>query len=266
MKSCLSALQINEKEYPPKEVLHTIGRAKDKLMTPEEFIEEYGGNVKMRNIGKIYKYYQQKLMEYNAVDFDDIINLTVRLLNENPEVGQYYANKFHYVLVDEYQDTNRAQYELITALASGHKNLCVVGDDDQSIYGWRGADIQNIIDFESQYQNCKVIKLEQNYRSTQIILDAANKIIQNNAKRKGKELWTAQAGGDKICVFFAENEREEAQFAVSNIKKLQDTEQKKLTDFAFLYRTHTQSRILEDSLVREGIPYRICLLYTSRCV
>jgi len=256
MKSCLSALNISEKEYPPREVLSYIGRAKDKLLTPDEFILENEFDVKMRNIGRIYKYYQQKLLEYNAVDFDDIINLTVKLLTENKDIRDFYVNKFKYVLVDEYQDTNKAQYMLISSLA-GNNNLCVVGDDDQSIYGWRGADIQNIIDFESQYTGCKVIKLEQNYRSTQVILDAANEIINNNLMRKGKSLWTAQEGGDKITVYCGDNERDEALSCVALIIDMVKNQGKNLSDFAFLYRTHTQSRIIEDALVREAIAYRI---------
>ncbi len=256
MKSCLSAMGVNEKEYPVFEMLHAIGRAKDKLMTPEDYMEAYS-DYKNRNIGEVYRYYQRRLKEYNALDFDDIIRLTVNLLERDDEVRDYLSNKFRYILVDEYQDTNMAQYKLISLLASKHKNLCVVGDDDQSIYGWRGADIQNIIDFENQYDGCRVIRLEQNYRSTQIILDAANKIIENNVNRKGKHLWTAQEGGDKIELYQAGNDRDEAVNAVARIKKLSRDENCPLSDFAFLYRTHSQSRVIEDTLVREGIPYKI---------
>ncbi len=256
IKTCLSAMGVNEKEYPPFEVMHAIGRAKDKLMTPEDYLDTYT-DFKNRNIGEIYRYYQRKLKEYNALDFDDIIRLTVKLLETDTEVREYLSNKFRYILVDEYQDTNMAQYRLISLLASVNKNLCVVGDDDQSIYGWRGADIQNIIDFENQYDGCRVIKLEQNYRSTQIILDAANKVIENNQGRKGKKLWTAQEGGDKIQLYLARDDRDEAVNAVAQIKKLTRSENAGLSDFAFLYRTHSQSRVIEDTLVREGLPYKI---------
>ncbi len=256
LKTCLSSMGVNEKEYPPSEMLHAIGRAKDKLMTPEDYINIYS-DYRNRNIGEIYKTYQRKLKEYNALDFDDIIRLTVDLLQRDLEARDYLSNKFRYILVDEYQDTNMAQYKLISLLAQTNKNLCVVGDDDQSIYGWRGADIQNIIDFENQYDHCRVIRLEQNYRSTQIILDAANRVIERNSNRKGKNLWTAKEGGEKINLYYAENDRDEAINAVADIKKLIDDGKGTLSDCAFLYRTHTQSRIIEDVLVREGLPYKI---------
>lgn len=256
MKTCLESLNISEKLFPPKEVLHKIGRAKDSLMGPEEFIQT-ADTAKDKMIGEIYKFYQGRLRSYNALDFDDIINHTVNLLDTYEEIRSYYAEKFRYVLVDEYQDTNKAQYKLISLLASGSGNLCVVGDDDQSIYGWRGADIQNIIDFEDNYKNCSVIRLEQNYRSTQNILDAANYIIMNNTNRKGKNLWTAAEGGDKIEFYLAQDDRDEAFHSVEKLTSLVFSENKKYSDFAYLYRTHAQSRIIEDALIRAGIPYRV---------
>lgn len=256
IKMCLSRLGFSEKVLPPKEVLGYIGRAKDSLIEPDEF-ELTADSAKTSDIAKIYKIYQSYLRENNAVDFDDIINLTIKLFKKFDDVRAFYADKFHHVLVDEYQDTNRAQYELISLLSSKHKNLCVVGDDDQSIYGWRGADIRNIIDFENTFPNCTVIRLEQNYRSTKNILDAANSIIKNNENRKGKTLWTSSGDGEKIYCYEASDDRDEADKIISSISSITSTQGAFFRDFAVLYRTHSQSRIIEDALVRNGIPYKI---------
>ncbi len=256
IKMCLSRLGFAEKEFPPKEVLGYIGRAKDNLIEPEEFCDT-ADTKKEQDIGSIYKIYQKYLKENNAVDFDDIINLTVNLLKKHPEVKKSYSEKFQHVLVDEYQDTNRAQYELIELLSSHHKNLCVVGDDDQSIYGWRGADIRNIINFEDTFSGCKVIRLEQNYRSTGNILNAANSIISNNLNRKGKTLWTTGEDGEKISCFVASDDRDEAYNVVNKIDMLMREEDASYSDFAVLYRTHSQSRVIEDSFIRNGLPYNI---------
>ncbi|MEN8905931.1 MAG: UvrD-helicase domain-containing protein, partial [Clostridiales bacterium] len=190
IKDCLKELDINEKNYPVKQAIYTISNAKDELIDCKRFEKIYQSDYKMSKFASIYTLYQKKLKQYNAVDFDDIIIKTIQLFNDNPDVLDYYQNKFQYVLVDEYQDTNTAQYSLISMLSKKYKNLCVVGDDDQSIYGWRGANIRNILDFEVEFKGCKTIKLEQNYRSTSVILEAANEIIKNNISRKSKVLWT----------------------------------------------------------------------------
>lgn len=256
VKMCLERLNISEKFLPPKEILGYIGRAKDNLTEPDEF-ELEADSAKAADVANVYKLYQKYLRENNALDFDDIINLTIKLLKTHEEVRKYYADKFYHVLVDEYQDTNRAQYELISLLSSKHKNLCVVGDDDQSIYGWRGADIRNIIDFENTFSGCKVIRLEQNYRSTKTILDAANNIIKNNENRKGKTLWTQSDTGEKINCYLASDDRDEADKIISVISEITNDESAFYRDFAVLYRTHSQSRIIEDALVRNAIPYKI---------
>ena len=256
VKMCLDRLNISEKALPPKEILGYIGRAKDSLIEPDEF-EQNASSAKEDDVAKVYHLYQRYLAENNAVDFDDIINLTIKLFKKHPDVLEYYTNKFHHVLVDEYQDTNKAQYVLISLLCSKHKNLCVVGDDDQSIYGWRGADIRNIIDFEKSFPGCSVIRLEQNYRSTKNILDAANSIIENNINRKGKTLWTGSESGDKIHCYQAADDRDESDKLISTIAELSDKDSASYRDIAVLYRTHSQSRIIEDALVRNAIPYKI---------
>ncbi len=256
IKMCLDRLGFSEKVLPPKDILGFIGRAKDNLTEPDEF-EDNASSAKEADIAKVYKIYQRYLEENNAVDFDDIINLTIKLFKKFDDIREYYANKFHHVLVDEYQDTNRAQYELISLLCSKHKNLCVVGDDDQSIYGWRGADIRNIIDFENTFPDCTVIRLEENYRSTKNILDAANSIIANNKNRKGKTLWTSSGDGEKIHCYQATDDRDEADRLISSICRLIENDGASYRDFAVLYRTHSQSRIIEDALVRSALPYKI---------
>ena len=257
VKECLKELNINDKNFPPKSMLSEIGRAKDELITPEMFTKMYQTDFRMSKVAKIYELYQKKLKNNNALDFDDIIMLTIKLFMEHPEVLEYYQRKFKYILVDEYQDTNTAQYSLISMLAKRHGNLCVVGDDDQSIYGWRGANIRNILDFEKEFKDAKVIKLEQNYRSTKTILGAANSVIKNNHGRKSKKLWTDNEQGDCIKVLECNNEHEEAYFIANEIKRLREKENIKLRDFAVLYRINAMSRVIEEMFMKEGIAYKI---------
>jgi len=257
IKDCLKELNINEKNFPPRSVLEMIGRAKDELIEAQAYKKMYASDFRMGKVAAVYELYQKKLKQNNALDFDDIIMFTIRLFMDNPPVLEYYQRKFRYVLVDEYQDTNTAQYHLVSLLAQGYRNLCVVGDDDQSIYGWRGANIRNILDFEKEFDNCKVIKLEQNYRSTQVILDAANSVIKNNSARKSKKLWTENPEGSRISCYEGNNEHEEAFFVADEIKRLVSREGKGYKDIAILYRINAQSRVLEEMFMREGIPYRI---------
>ncbi|MGN0525969.1 MAG: ATP-dependent helicase [Acutalibacteraceae bacterium] len=256
MKDVLKVLDIDEKRLPVKYVLNEISRAKDCLKTPGDYTAEAGYDVNKKIIGQAYEKYEQMLEKADAMDFDDIIVNTVKLLRNNPDVLEYYQRRFRYVMVDEYQDTNHAQYVLTSLLASGYRNICVVGDDDQSIYKFRGATIENILEFEDQYSETKVIKLEQNYRSTSIILDAANAVIKNNQGRKGKALWTAKEGGDKIVLRQLNDERDEGRFIADEILN-SVAMGKKLSDFAILYRTNAQSNNIERALVYNSIPYKI---------
>ncbi|NLB80983.1 MAG: UvrD-helicase domain-containing protein [Clostridiaceae bacterium] len=253
IKECLRELNLSDKNFPPKQVLSAISRAKDELLTPDLFEQTLGGDYRFGQISKIYHLYNRKLKRYGAVDFDDIIMLTVQLFEQYPDVLSLYQTKFKYVLVDEYQDTNHAQYRLVSLLAGKHRNLCVVGDDDQSIYKFRGADIENILGFEKQFPEAKVIKLEENYRSTQTILDAANNIIKNNIGRKGKQLWTSKGAGDKIILYKGQTEYDEARYIVQQIEQTATS----YNDFAVLYRMNSQSRVIEDALTRAAIPYRV---------
>ncbi|SHF54494.1 DNA helicase-2 / ATP-dependent DNA helicase PcrA [Caldanaerobius fijiensis DSM 17918] len=256
LKNCIKELDLNEKLYDPKAMLSAISKAKDKMIGPDEYAKAYGEDFRNKKIGDIYRLYQDKLKKNNALDFDDIILKTIELFKSNPEVLDYYQRRFKYIMVDEYQDTNAAQYQLIKLLSSYHQNLCVVGDDDQSIYGWRGADIRNILDFEKDFKNTKVIKLEQNYRSTKQILEAANEVVANNKGRKAKKLWTANDDGTPITVYTAADEHDEAEYAIMRI--LEGVAQgKSFGDYAILYRTNAQSRVFEDVLNREGIPYKM---------
>lgn len=257
IKECLKELNINDKNFPPKSVLETIGKQKDELIDATHFEKLYASDFRLGKIAKIYKLYEKKLKNNNALDFDDIIMNTIKLFDQYPEVLNFYQRRFRYVLVDEYQDTNTAQYTLVRKLSEAYKNLCVVGDDDQSIYGWRGANIRNILDFEKDFKGCKTVKLEQNYRSTQNILDAANNVISNNSGRKCKRLWTENQGGSKIVLCENENEHEEALYTAREIQKLTNDEDRKYKDFAVLYRINAQSRVLEEMFMREGIPYKI---------
>lgn len=256
VKACLDQLNINEKNFPPNAVLSEISRAKDELIYPDRFKRLYASDYRMGRIADIYELYQKRLKANNALDFDDIILLTITVLSNFPEVRDYYANKFRYILVDEYQDTNTAQYMLVSMLASIHGNICVVGDDDQMIYGWRGANIRNILDFEKDYPDCTVIKLEQNYRSTKTILEAANNVIDNNRGRKSKRLWTQNMKGTPVKIFTANDEHDEAYYVAKTIKSLYNSG-RSYNDMAILYRVNAQSRVYEDVLMKLGIPYKI---------
>ena len=249
---------IDEKAFPPKVVLGYISRAKDAMKLAPAYLDEAvkGGDYRIKRMAEIYLEYEKRLKDANALDFDDLILQTVLLLQQDEEVRSYYQRKFRYVLVDEYQDTNNLQYVLASTLAGGHKNFCVVGDDDQSIYRFRGATIENILSFENQYKDCRTIRLEQNYRSTQNILEAANQVIRNNQGRKGKSLWTDHGDGDKLQLYTAMNQDDEAQYVAAQI--LQGYSQgRHWKDHAILYRTNAQSRELEMAMKRNGIPYRI---------
>ncbi len=257
VKDCIKELNLSEKQYEPAAMIGFIGSQKDNLVEPDTYINQNYGDFRERQKGEIYSLYQKKLKENNALDFDDLINKTIELFKRFPDILGFYQDKFKYILVDEYQDTNRAQYILINLLSKKYKNICVVGDDDQSIYGWRGADIRNILDFEKDYANATVIKLEQNYRSTKTILNAANQVIENNEGRKSKRLWTANDEGCPIKIYNGANEHDEANFIVDKIKEISEKEDKKLSDFAILYRTNAQSRVIEEAFLKANIPYKI---------
>ncbi len=256
MKEVLRVLDIDEKRLPVKYVLSEISKAKDSLQTPEEYSDAAGFDVNKKMIGQAFAKYEDMLKKADAMDFDDIIVNTVKLLKENPDVLEYYQRRFRYVMVDEYQDTNHAQYVLTSLLAGGYRNICVVGDDDQSIYKFRGATIENILSFENQYEDTAVIRLEQNYRSTSIILDAANAVIKNNQGRKGKTLWTQTEGGDKICLRLLSDERDEGRFVADEILNAVATG-RRFSDFAILYRTNAQSSSIERALVYNAVPYKV---------
>lgn len=257
MEECLKELNINSKDLPPKAVLGEISRAKDEMINPQRFQKLYSGDFKLEKIGRLYERYQAKLMEYNAVDFDDIILNVIELFNQYDEILMLYQNRFKYVMVDEYQDTNSAQYMLVQLFSQGYNNLCVVGDDDQCIYGWRGANIQNILDFEKDFPDTKVIKLEENYRSTQNILNVANHVVNNNKGRKQKKLWTNNNEGEKIIRYTTNDEREEARFVTGVIKSYISDNNANYKDFAILYRTNAQSRVFEEELMTASMPYKI---------
>ncbi len=256
IKDCIKELGINDKDFPPKSIINAISDAKDKLITPKQFKDEYAGDFRMSKIASVYELYQNKLKKFNAFDFDDLIFKTVELFEENTDVLEYYQNRFKYIMVDEYQDTSHSQFRLIHNLAKKYCNICVVGDDDQSIYRFRGADISNILDFEKQFKNTAIIKLEQNYRSTQQILDAANTVIKNNKGRKSKALWTDIKDGDKIVSYSAMSERDEAYFVANKIKALA-SQGYSYKDFAILFRMNAQSRVLEEVFMNNAIPYRL---------
>jgi DNA helicase-2/ATP-dependent DNA helicase PcrA len=256
MKKTMKELEINTDQFKPQAILSAISKAKNELVDAEIFSGSVGGYWE-EVVSKIYFAYQKKLKSLEALDFDDIILLTVKIFTTYPEVLEKYQNFFRYIMVDEYQDTNRAQYTLIKLLSQKNRNLCVVGDDWQGIYSWRGADIQNILDFEKDYPDATVIKLEQNYRSTQTILDAAYGVISKNIHRKDKKIWTENGGGHLITSFEADNERGEAEFIVHEIENLQRYESFKFSDFVVLYRTNAQSRVIEEAMLRASFPYRI---------
>ena len=257
IKECMKTVNINDKDISEQEIMSKIGKAKDRMQSSRSYKLEHESNFRENKIADVYEMYQKRLKENNALDFDDLIFKTVELFKSNPEVLEFYQRKFKYIMVDEYQDTNGAQYELVKLLASKYKNICVVGDDDQCIYQWRGADIKNILDFEKDYPDAKVIKLEQNYRSKGNILNAANVVIVHNANRKSKVLRTEQELGSKIKVYRAYSDSDEGDFVGKQIADIRNKEDKKYNDFAVLYRTNAQSRIFEESFRRKGIPYKI---------
>ncbi|MBO2515809.1 MAG: DNA helicase PcrA [Clostridiales bacterium] len=255
IKGALKALNIDEKELPVRSVSWAISDAKNKLLTPDEWFAQSARDYRCGQIHDVFISYEERLRSANALDFDDLIMKTLQLFADHPPVLDYYRDRFEYVHVDEYQDTNMAQYEFVRLLTAGSRNLCVVGDDDQAIYGWRGADIRNILDFEKDFPDATVIKLEQNYRSTANILDAANQVIAHNTGRKEKTLWTDDEAGDLIRLYSAGDEREEAAWICEQIRR-----QSKVTPYsemAVLYRTHAQSRVIEEMLMRSGIPYKV---------
>jgi len=258
VKKCIENLNLDEKMYQPRSIHSAISSAKNSLIGVDEFKKEAGGDKRKQKVADIYESYQRHLKENAALDFDDILFYAVKLLKDNPEILEFYRGKFEYILVDEYQDTNHAQYTIIEMLAKKHQNLCVVGDDDQSIYAFRGANIQNILDFEKDFKNCVVIKLEQNYRSTKTVLDAANCVIANNKGRKDKKLWTKADEGELITFIRAENQNDEAKFVVSEIKRIVKTAcLSSYSEIAVLYRINALSRNFEGEFLRQGIPYRI---------
>ena len=256
MKRILKELNIDPKKYDPRSILGTISQAKNSLQTPQDFAKMQGSYYE-EIVAKCYAAYQKELQYNQCMDFDDLIMNTIRLFEEHPDSLTYYQNKFHYIHVDEYQDTNHAQYTLVNLLAGRFRNLCVVGDADQSIYGWRGADMQNILDFEKDYPDAAVILLEQNYRSTKNILSAANQVIENNSNRKPKNLWTENKEGNKITYYRADNERDETRFIVDRMQEEIRSNHRNYGDFAILYRTNAQSRVMEETLLKANIPYKM---------
>jgi len=256
IKDCLKSLELSERTVNPRGVAARISRAKNELLTPGEYATVAADFMEERT-AKVYALYQERLQASHAVDFDDLLMLTVLLFGDKPHVLAYYQNLWRYVLVDEYQDTNHAQYQIVNFLTRSHGNLTVVGDDDQSIYRWRGADLNNILDFERDHPGCKVIRLEQNYRSTQNILDAAGGVVSHNIGRKGKTLWTENPAGDLVVSYQARDEQAEADFVVRTIRTLSAENSYTLDDFAVFYRTNAQSRVLEDALRRDVTPYVI---------
>ncbi len=257
VKECLKTLNMDDKLFTDRSVLAEISNAKNEMLTPSAYQAKYSGDYRKEKIGQVYELYQKRLKENNAVDFDDIINYAIEILSSNADVLQYYTDKFHYVLVDEYQDTNKAQFTLVTILASRYGNITVVGDNDQGIYSFRGADISNILNFEKDFPGTRIIKLEQNYRCTGNILKAANAVIKHNENKYEKKLWTENEEGSLPCLYQAEDEYDEANYIVEQIEHLKTEEYLKPNDFAILYRMNAQSRAIEDILRRENIPYKI---------
>ena len=257
VKECLKSLEIDDKMFTDRAVISEISNAKNEMLEPVQYAMRAGGDYRKEKIARVYAMYQQKLKENNAVDFDDIINLTIKILAENPDVLEYYNDKFKYILVDEYQDTNKSQFTLVTMLAAKYGNITVVGDNDQGIYSFRGADISNILNFEKDFPGTKIIKLEQNYRCTGNILNAANAVIKNNVVKYEKKLWTENDIGELPNFFCGDNEYDEATYVVEQINRLRREEYLKYSDFSVLYRMNAQSRAIEDILRREDIPYKI---------
>ena len=257
IKQCIKQMNLDDKIFTDRSVLAEISNAKNEMLTPMQYNLRTNGEIRKQKIAGVYEIYQRKLKENNALDFDDIINSTIQILTENPDVLEYYSEKFKYVLVDEYQDTNKAQFTLITLLSGRYGDITVVGDNDQGIYSFRGADITNILNFEKDFPGTKIIKLEQNYRSTKAILNAANAVIKHNEKKYEKNLWTEQEEGHLPTVSRLDNEYEEANFIVEQINRLRREEYYKYADFTVLYRMNAQSRSIEDILRRENIPYKM---------
>ena len=257
VKTCIKSIGLDDKMFTDRSVLSEISNAKNEMLEPEQYTVRANGDFRKEKIALVYEMYQKRLKENNAIDFDDIINYTIKILMENPDVLEYYSDKFHYVLVDEYQDTNKAQFTLVTMLASKNGNITVVGDNDQGIYSFRGADISNILNFERDFPGTKIIKLEQNYRCTGNILKAANAVIKNNEVTYKKELWTENEVGNLPVVYSANNEYDEGTYIAQQIEHLRREEYYKYSDFAILYRMNTQSRAIEEILRRESIPYKI---------
>ena len=257
VKTCIKAIGLDEKMFTDRSVLSEISNAKNEMLEPEQYTVRANGDFRKEKIALVYEMYQKRLKENNAIDFDDIINYTIKILMENPDILEYYSDKFKYVLVDEYQDTNKAQFTLVTLLASKNGNITVVGDNDQGIYSFRGADISNILNFERDFPGTKIIKLEQNYRCTGNILKAANAVIKNNEVTYKKELWTENEVGKLPTVYSASNEYDEGTYIAQQIEHLRREEYYKYSDFAILYRMNTQSRAIEEILRRESIPYKI---------
>ena len=257
IKRCLKELDIDDKMFTERSVQSEISNAKNEMLEPDQYLLRAKGDFRKEKIAEIYEKYQKNLKENNAIDFDDIINYTIKILNENPEIKEYYSNKFKYVLVDEYQDTNKAQFTLVKLFAENNGNITVVGDNDQGIYSFRGADISNILNFERDFKNSKIIKLEQNYRCTGNILKIANSVIKNNETKYEKKLWTENEIGRLPKIYSAENEYDEGNYIVEQIEHLRRQEDLKYSDFAVLYRMNTQSRAIEQILGREGIPYKV---------
>lgn len=257
IKTCIKEIGLDDKLFTDRSVLSEISNAKNQMLEPDQYTAKSHGDFRKEKMALVYERYQKRLKENNAIDFDDIINYTIKILMDNPDVLDYYSDKFHYVLVDEYQDTNKSQFTLVTLLASKYGNITVVGDNDQGIYSFRGADISNILNFEKDFPGTKIIKLEQNYRCTQNILNAANAVIKNNEVKYKKELWTQNEEGKLPHLHQAKNEYDEGTFIVDQINHLKREEYYHNSDFAILYRMNTQSRAIEDILRRENIPYRI---------
>jgi ATP-dependent DNA helicase UvrD/PcrA len=256
MRRAMQALDIDEKRYAVNKVVYAISAAKNELLDPTRY-EAQAHDFASATIARIYRQYERELAVADALDFDDLLTKPVQLLAEHEQVREYYQHRFSHIFVDEYQDTNHAQYKLISLLAAQHRNLTVVGDDDQSVYGWRGADVRNILDFKRDYPDANVVTLEQNYRSTQVILDAAHGVIRSNRDRAAKKLWSERSGGDPVKLVSLYDEQEEAAYIAAEIENLLGTEGRSLNDFAILYRTNAQSRAFEDVLLRRGIPYRL---------
>ena len=257
IKECLKALKVDDKIFTDRGVLSEISNGKNEMLEPKAYGVKYSGDFRKEKIAEIYELYQRRLRENNAIDFDDIINFTIKILSENPDVLDYYTEKFKYILVDEYQDTNKAQFTLVSLLASKYGNVTAVGDNDQGIYSFRGADISNILNFERDFPGTRIIKLEQNYRCTGNILKAANAVIKHNENKYDKKLWTENEEGHLPCIYCGENEYDEGRYIVEQINHLKTEEYYKNSDFTILYRMNAQSRAIEDILMREGIPYKV---------